>query len=403
MAERIAITASGIVSALGLGKKQHLEALIAGKSPLTHPRFLKTMHASEFVMGEVDRSDEALSQSLELPPKLNGYTRTTLLALTAMRELLNTLPQGLLQKDRFAFINSNSVGGMCSVENYYLDFISDNTSPEAFQYIDTLECAESTMNVAAYFGLKPFMATISTACSSSANALILGARLIRSGKVEKAICGGCDAMSRFTVNGFLSLKNVDKNPCRPFDRGRNGLNLGEGAGFLLLEKESDARERGAEIMAFLEGYSNSNDAYHPTAPSPDGSGAYRTMKQALEMAKLKAGDIGYINTHGTATLSNDLAEGLAIEKLFGANPPFFSSTKPFTGHTLAAAGVVEAIFSIWAMQEEVAFPNLNFEHKMEELRISPVTKAESVPGINYVLSNSFGFGGNNVSLVFSKK
>src|SRR5690606_22089529 len=136
--------------------------------------------------------------------------------------------------------------------------------PEAFRYIDTLECAESTMNVAAYFGLKPLMATISTACSSSANALILGARLIRSGMVEKAICGGCDAMSRFTVNGFLSLKNVDKNPCKPFDQNRNGLNLGEGAGYLLLEKESDAQKRGAEIIAFLEGYSNSNDAYHPT-------------------------------------------------------------------------------------------------------------------------------------------
>ena len=402
MADRIVITSVGILSALGLGKDAHLHALTSGRTGLQHPQYLKTVHAPEFVMGEVKMSDDELATSLNLPVGDNGYTRTTLLALTAMRELLQDVNSEMFADNSFAFINANTVGGMCSVENMYFDFISDKKNGSFLKYIDTLDCAESTQNVARYFGLKPFMATISTACSSSANALILGARMIQQGLVQRAICGGCDAMSRFTVNGFLSLKNVDKSPCKPFDQNRMGLNLGEGAGYLLLEKESDAKTRGANILAYFSGYANSNDAYHPTAPSPDGEGAHRTMLQALNKAGLKPEDIGYINAHGTATANNDASEGKAIERLFGMNTPQFSSTKPFTGHTLAAAGSVEAIFSIYAMQEGKVFPNLNFKTQMEELAIRPATVLQENLTIHHVLSNSFGFGGNNVSLVFSK-
>lgn len=402
MPDRIVVTSIGIISALGLGRNEHLDALTTSRHGLQHPQYLNTAHAPEFIMGEVKMSDDELATSLGLPTGDNGYTRTTLLALMAMRDLLSATDRALFDKGPFAFINANTVGGMCSVENMYMDFISDVKDGSFVKYIDTLDCAESTQNVANYFGLKPFMATISTACSSSANALILGARMIRQGLVERAICGGCDAMSRFTVNGFLSLKNVDKHPCKPFDQERMGLNLGEGAGYLLLEKESDAKARGAEILAYFTGYSNTNDAYHPTAPSPDGSGALRTMEQALSRACVSASDIGYINAHGTATTNNDAAEGLAIEKLFGRHAPYFSSTKPFTGHTLAAAGSIEAIFSIWAMQQGLAFPNLNTKVPMEELHIRPVTELKQGLSTNHVLSNSFGFGGNNVSLVFSK-
>ena len=402
MPDRIVVTSVGIISALGLGKNAHLDALTTSRHGLQHPEYLKTVHAPDFIMGEVKMSDDELASALGLSTGDNGYTRTTLLALMAMRDLLSTVDRSLFDRGPFAFINANTVGGMCSVENMYMDFISDVKDGPFVKYIDTLDCAESTQNVANYFGLKPFMATISTACSSSANALILGARLIRQGVVERAICGGCDAMSRFTVNGFLSLKNVDKEPCRPFDQERMGLNLGEGAGYLLLEKESDAKARGAEILAYFTSYANTNDAYHPTAPSPDGSGALRTMEQALDRAGIAASEVGYINAHGTATVNNDAAEGLAIEKMFGVNAPYFSSTKPFTGHTLAAAGSIEAIFSIWAMQEGLAFPNLNASVPMEELRIRPLTELKRNLSIDHVVSNSFGFGGNNVSLVFSK-
>ncbi|MFI5196764.1 MAG: beta-ketoacyl-[acyl-carrier-protein] synthase family protein, partial [Chitinophagales bacterium] len=216
------------------------------------------------------------------------------------------------------------------------------------------------------------------------------------------VCGGGDALSRYTLNGFHSLKNIDKQPCKPFDQNRDGLNIGEGAGFCLLEAESSAKARGANIIAVFSGYANTNDAYHPTAPSPNGEGAFNTMQHALQMATLLPSDIGYINAHGTATLNNDLAEGRGIQKLFGAQTPPFSSTKPFTGHTLAAAGVMEAIFSIWAIQERIIIPNLNFKTPMEELDIQPAATLKENVSLSHVLSNSFGFGGSNVSLVFSK-
>lgn len=400
MAERVVITAQGIITALGRGIDANLHALKESRSGLGYARHLQTIHASDFMLGEVDMSNDDLAGLLGLPRGDNGCTRTTLLALTAMQELLQQIPQAILQEQPFAFINANTVGGMCSVENMYGDFLSEEKDGYFIKYIDTLDCAESTLNVASHFNLKPISTTISTACSSSANAFMLGARMIQHGLVERAICGGCDALSRFTLNGFNSLKNVDKNASRPFDQNRLGLNLGEGAAYVLLESETAARKRGADIIAVLSGYANTNDAYHPTAPSPDGSGAVRTMQTALDKAGLTPADIGYINAHGTATQNNDSSEGQAIEKLFGANA-CFSSTKPFTGHTLAAAGAVEAIFSLMALTNGIAIPNLNHETPMEELQMQPVTTIKENLPLRHVLSNSFGFGGSNVSLVFS--
>jgi len=402
MAEKIVVTSLGILSALGQGVDANLHALKKGKTGLQYPQHLQTVHATEFLLGEVNSSNDDLSASLGLPTGDNGYTRTTLLALVAMQEVLQGIDRDILTTEGFAFINANTVGGMCSVENMYPDFLSEKTEGSFLNYIDTLDCAESTQNVVKYFGLQPFTATISTACSSSANAIILGARLIQQGVVKRAICGGCDALSRFTLNGFNSLKNVDKQPCRPFDNTRFGLNLCEGAGYLLLETEKSAKERGAEILAVLSGYGNTNDAYHPTAPSPNGDGAYNTMKLALSKATLQPSDINYINAHGTATINNDAAEGKAIERLFENTVPQFSSTKPYTGHTLAAAGSIEAIFSIWALQQQMILPNLNFTTAMEDLSIIPATTLIENAAVNHVLSNSFGFGGNNVSLIFSK-
>ncbi|XZF13919.1 beta-ketoacyl-[acyl-carrier-protein] synthase family protein [Chitinophagaceae bacterium MMS25-I14] len=404
MPESVVITAAGILSAIGKGTGATLQSLRAGRAGVRYPVYLQTVHATDFLLGEVPYSNAELTAMLA-PNQLsgNGYTRTTLLAINAIQELLLQTDTDLLRSEPLALINANTVGGMCSVEDMYEDFITPGKTGQFIRYIDTLDCAESTERATAYFGLKPFTATISTACSSSANAIILGARMIRQGLVKRAICGGCDALSRFTLNGFNSLKNVDKQPCRPFDNDRFGLNLGEGAGYVLLEREEDARARNATILARFSGYCNSNDAYHPTAPSPDGAGAYRTMVGALAKARLQPGDIGYINAHGTATITNDAAEGLAIQNLFGESSyPYFSSTKPFTGHTLAAAGAVEAIFSIMSLQEETAFANLNFTTPMQELAIRPVTENTHIAGLKHVMSNSFGFGGNNVSLIFSK-
>ncbi len=403
MAERVVVTGIGIISALGTGRAAHVAALRNAQPGVRKATHLVSIHTPDFVLGEIDRSNDDLSQMMGLPTGDNGYTRTTLLSLAAMKDLLDTTAiESLLRNEPFAFISANTVGGMSTIEDIYMDVASIPGDPNNIKYIYTLDCADSTKKVAEHYKLKPFMATISTACSSSSNSLIMGARMIKQGVVQRAICGGGDALSRFTLNGFHTLKNVDKQHTRPFDQNRMGLNLGEAAGFVLLESESAARARGAKILAVLSGYANTNDAYHPTAPSPDGTGAYNTMRQALDMAGLQPADIGYINAHGTATENNDRAEGLAIQKLFGPQAPPFSSTKPYTGHTLAAAGVIEAIFSLWAMEERMIIPNLNFETKMEELDIAPATRLQEDVQIDHVLSNSFGFGGSNVSLIFSK-
>jgi 3-oxoacyl-(acyl-carrier-protein) synthase len=402
MAERVVVTGIGIISALGTGKDAHSDSLRHMRPGVQEVSLLQSIHASEFVLGEIKMSNDALSAKLGLPTGNNGYTRTALLSLAAMQDLLENVDISLLKNEPFAFINANTVGGMSKMEDIYYNVLGPDTDENNIKYIDTLDCAESTEKVATHYGLKPLMATISTACSSSSNSLLLGARMIKQGLVKRAVCGGGDALSRFTLNGFYSLKNVDKHPCKPFDQNRGGLNLGEAAAFCLLESESAAIARGANIIAVLSGYANTNDAYHPTAPSPDGAGAYRTMQQALDMAGLQPSDIGYINAHGTATQNNDLAEGLAIQRLFGTQPPPFSSTKPYTGHTLAAAGIIEAIFSIIALDEQMIIPNLNFETRMEEMEIAPATSLIENAGLQHVLSNSFGFGGSNVSLVFSK-
>ncbi len=401
MPEKIVVTSIGIISALGKGVDKNKSALFQGENGLVHPQHLQTVHAKDYVVGEVNLSNDELSTLVGLPTGDNGYTRTTLLALVAMQETLAGIDKEQLNEESFALINANTVGGMCAVEDRYMDFISDVEDGPFIKYIDTIDCAESTLNINKHFQLTPISATLSTACSSSANAILLGARMIKHGLVKRAICGGCDALSRFTFNGFNSLKNVSKTPCQPFDENRIGLNLGEGAGYLLLETESSAKERDATILATLSGYGNTNDAHHPTAPSPNGDGAYNTMQLALDNASLTKEDIGYINAHGTATFNNDQAEGRAIERLFRDKIPPFSSTKPYTGHTLAAAGSIEAIFSIWAMQEGKVPPNLNWETPMQENPICPTTKTKEAT-IQHILSNSFGFGGNNVSLLFSK-
>jgi len=319
-----------------------------------------------------------------------------------MQEALQQAGIKDLQQEPTGFINASTVGGMCDTEKVYFDITDPEKEGDFLKYIDTLDCADCTQRIADTVGLTEYITTVSTACSSSANALMYGARLIKQGMLRRVICGGTEALTRFTLNGFNSLKNVDKRPCRPFDQQRNGLNLGEGAAYLVLESESLARENNSVILAELSGYCNSNEAFHPTAPSPEGDGAYAAMKNALAMSGRSMADVQYVNVHGTATLNNDVSEGKALERLFGTQVPPFSSTKPFTGHTLAAAGAIEAIYAVLAIQHQVIFPNLNYSEKMEELSIAPETRLlEQVP-VNTVISNSFGFGGNNASLVISK-
>ncbi len=231
---------------------------------------------------------------------------------------------------------------------------------------------------------------------------MLGTRMIKQGKLDRVIAGGSDFLTLFTLNGFNSLMILDREQCRPFDENRNGLNLGEGSGFLVLESEELVSREGKAILCELKGYGNTCDAYHQTASSPEGHGAYLSMQQALEVAQLAPADIDYINTHGTGTRNNDLSEGVAIERLFQHTLPLCSSTKSYTGHTLGAAGAIEAVLSIVAMQQGWVYPNLNFSTQMHELKFTPLTGFKTNVTLHHIMSNSFGFGGNNSSLIFSR-
>ena len=212
------------------------------------------------------------------------------------------------------------------------------------------------------------------------------------------IVGGTDCLTKFTLNGFHSLKILSPEACRPFDKNRSGLNLGEGAAYLILEAEDLVLNK--KILGRIKGYGNSNDAFHQTASSENGEGAYLAMNKALDSASISADQIDHINAHGTATNNNDLSESRAIKRIFKDGMPDLTSTKSYTGHTLAAAGSVEAVYSLLSINRKIIFPTLNFRTAMKETGLEPVAQVKNKK-INTVLSNSFGFGGNCTSLIFS--
>ncbi len=394
MSKRVFITGAGIFSAIGRGQEATLESLIQGRSGIAPIRFLETVHR-EFPVAEVPYSDDELFGLAGIPADL-PYTRTTLIALIALQEALGT--SGLVPGDaRTGFISATTVGGMDKKEHYY----TEAASSEAWlRWIDSQDVAAHTEALADHFGFRGFVSTASTACSSGANALMLGARMIKQGMLDRVVAGGNECLTRFHINGFNSLMILDKEPCKPFDQHRAGITLGEGAGYLVLESEESVRTRNVSVLCELSGFGNSCEAFHPTASSPDGQGAYLAMQAALKEAGLQPSDIDYINAHGTGTDSNDISEGTAIQRLFGDRVPPVSSTKPYTGHTTSGAGSIEAIICMMALQKGLLFPNLNWKTQMEGLTFAPVTALTRQP-LRHVMSNSFGFGGNNTSIILT--
>jgi 3-oxoacyl-[acyl-carrier-protein] synthase-1 len=386
------VTGMGLISALGNNVQENLSSLAMDRSGIGPITMLDSLHKKDYVAGEVNLSNEQLStrsnSAQELP-------RTTLLALHAAKEALQHAGLDSSDYRNAGIILGTTVGGMDKTEKLYLE----NGDPR--NYISSHHCGFTTQYVASALGISNYMNTISTACSSGANAIMLGARMIRMGLIDIVLAGGSDSLSKFTFNGFRTLMILDPEPCKPFSAQRKGLNLGEGAGFVVLESEEHARARGAEGLAVLSGFGNCNDAFHQTASSPDGRGPYRAMSEALASAGLDPVQIDYINVHGTGTDNNDLTEGIAIQRLFGDNPPFLSSTKSSTGHCLGAAGAIEAVFSILAIQHSQIYATLRFGSPVEGTGLIPVTRL-TPHEVCHVLSNSFGFGGCDTSLLFSR-
>nr|WP_236027144.1 beta-ketoacyl-[acyl-carrier-protein] synthase family protein [Gelidibacter pelagius] len=393
----VAITGMGIISAIGHSVEENKTSLLASKTGIGDLRHIQTNHSQAIKVGEVSLSNAELTRQLQLP-EVHNYTRTGLLGLLAATAALENANIPDCSTYRTGFISSTTVGGMDMTEKYIKQFDKDIT---AQKYIATHHAGDSTRKIADALRIHGLVTTISTACSSAANAIMLGTRLIKAGKLDRVVVGGTDALSKFTINGFKTLMIQSDSLCAPFDAHRNGLNLGEAAAYLVLESDAVVQKEKKEVLAYLSGYGNANDAFHQTASSENGEGAFLAMQKALKTAKLNPNQIDYIIAHGTATTNNDLSESRALERIFDKQIPDFSSTKSLTGHTLAAAGVVEAVFSILALQEQYIFPNLNFKTPMPETGLKPITSGVKKE-IQHVLSNSFGFGGNCSTLIFSK-
>jgi len=398
LSKKIYITGIGALTAIGNNVSENFISLKEKKSGIGKITQLDTIHKDEIPVAEVKLTDDELLKELDLK-KEGAYTRISLLGIKAAKEAIKDAKISDINEYRTGIISATTGAGMVASEKYYHDFLNTDFAND---FIKTHEAADHTEKIADYLGITEFMTTISTACSSSANAMMLGARLIKNGILDRVIVGGADAHSKFTLNGFNTLMILDRKPCKPFDNDRKGLNLGEGAAYLVLESEELVKKEGKTPHAILSGYANANDAYHQTASSPEGYGGSLAMQQALDNSNLKIEDIDYINVHGTGTANNDLSEGRAMITIFGNNIPKFSSTKAYTGHTLAAAGSVEAIYSILSLQNKMIFPTLRFETPMEEFNLIPETDLIENIDIKHIMSNSFGFGGNGTVIILSK-
>ena len=390
----IAITGEGIICAIGADKASVLDSLRRKQTGIATMRYLPSGH-QELPVGEVKLSDDEMKSLLGIESSVE-VSRTALMGMLAVRQALDDAGYHSEGNGKVVLISGTTVAGMDITERHFTDL---RTSDEHLSCLRYHSCGDNTRQIADHFGCFSEVTTVSTACSSAANALILGAEMLKTGEADIVVAGGTEALSVFHLNGFNSLMILDKEHCRPFDETRAGLNLGEGAAYVVLESEEHARQRQASVHAYLTGYGNACDAFHQTASSENGEGAYLAMQQALTMADLKPTDIDYVNAHGTGTPNNDLSESVALRRVFGSQMPPVSSTKGFTGHTTSASGSIEAVICLLAMHHGFLPANLGWHQPMAD-GIVP-TQGEDSHALRHVLCNSFGFGGNDSSLLLS--
>ena len=406
--EKIVITGEGIVCAIGTDKQSVLHALLKGESGVGTMCHLHSVR-KELPVGEVKLSNDEMKAQLSIALPIGQraldsadreLSRTSLMGMLAIKQALEDSKLMVQSSElkaqgyRTVLVSGTTVGGMDVTENL---FASLKESDACLPWLNNHDPGSSTRQMANHFGVFDEYTTISTACSSAANAIIAGAEMIRSGEADIVVAGGAEALTRFHLNGFNSLMIIDRERCRPFDRDRAGLNLGEGAAYVVLESEACARKRNAPIHAELAGWSNACDAFHQTATSPEGEGPYLAMTQAIAMAGLQPADIQYVNAHGTGTPDNDRSESVALRRVFGSDVPPVSSTKPFTGHTTSASGSIETVISLLAIQNGFIPANLGWKHPMDE-GVKPSLGVREAH-LDAVLCNAFGFGGNDSALV----
>lgn len=387
---RIAVTGAGIICSIGRNKAEVWQSIVESRAGIGK--------LSRFP-GETFPTDLAAEVAHDVRGE-KRLSRTDLLAVCAAREAIDQASEhSPLPRERAIVSSGTSTGGLLEGEEYYFSrLIRGRRRAPASKVLQQPTSAPSDA-VARTFNLGGGVVSNATACASAGAAIGMAADYLRSRHADVAIAGGSDALCRLTYSGFNVLQAVDPEPCSPFGANRKGITLGEGAGYLVLERWDDAIARGATILAELTGYGASCDAHHPTAPADDGRGAEAAMRAAIAEGRVEAVD--YVNAHGTGTQLNDAAETRAIVSALGPSVPV-SSSKSYFGHTLGASGAVEAVVTVLALQRQVAPPTLRLRENAAECTLDCIPHTPRAMVMTHALSNTFGFGGSNVSLLFRR-
>lgn len=399
MKKRVVITGIGLLTPLGRGILSNEEALKKGKTGIGYIKSFDTSKYKSSLGAEVDSSliDKDFYEYAD---------RSSKLLLTSCRDALKSAALAINEEKGFEtqIILGTTLGGMLSGQKYHRNLLlGKDKEKRATVLRDSLACHQAPY-IANRLNLIGEALVVNNACASGLNAIGCAFNRIRSGNATVVIAGGYDAMSDFTHAGFSSLELVTSGKCQPFDKNRNGLVLGEGAGILILEEIDQALRRKANILAEIIGYGQSSDAYHITKPDPEAQGPSRAITTAINDAEISPEEIDYVNAHGTGTIANDLMETKALHLALGKHGVKVpvSSTKPMTGHLLGAAGAVEVIFSIIAINNRIIPENLNYKTPDPECKLNIVTGASKNCELNIVLSNSFGFGGSNSAILIKR-
>ena len=391
---RVAIVAAGIVSPLGLGLEETLRSLQMARDCIRPVTTFSVEQCRCKTAGQVP--DEWLRGVRARGRRIQRLHRASHMMIAALEEALEHNREF---KPELTVIGTTS-GGMSYGENYYRSLHRHDTARHSPGWLANYPPQKPVIDAQEAFGISAPCQVIANACASGTNAIGHAFTCIQSGRYQRVLTGGYDAISELVFVGFDSLQASTSEKCRPFDRDRTGMVLGEGAAVLLLENLDAARARGANILGEIIGYGISTDNHHLTQPDPSGVGARRAMEGALQSAGIRAQEVDYINAHGTATPFNDAAEGKAIGELFGRVP--LSSTKGMMGHSLGAAGAIEAVVCLLALEHQFLPANINFRNGDEDVDLNIVANETRAAPLRTALSNSFGFGGTNASILVRK-
>ena len=392
---RVVITGAGSINALGVGTAAFADGLRHGRCGIGALSLFDAAGYRSACAAEV----RSLASPAWLPKAIaRRASRSDLLALIAAREAVDAAR--LAGGTDVGIVIGATTGGMFGSEEQYRRRLG-HLQPLRRSVMAATPVSTSADVLARLFGCQGPRLTVSTACSSGGNALGIAADWIRAGRATAVLCGGVDSLCRMTFSGFNALQALDTVPCRPFDRDRAGLSVGEGAAMFVLEDTERAQARGATVLAEFMGYGVSADAHHITQPRPDAAGALRAMQRALQESGVAPEEIDYVNAHGTATPLNDVLETRALKALLGprAYDVPVSSTKSMVGHCLGAAGAIEALACVVALRGGFVPPTVNLKHADPECDLDYVPGHSRARSIRTALSNSYGFGGNNTSVV----